>query len=236
MYDLLLNGDTSADEPLQPGDVIFVPVVEKQVSISGAVRRPAKYELRSGETLTDVITLAGGTLETSSLDFIRLERLDAEFHPIVRNLDLRSDGNFQIQPGDVVSVGFARSRVRNVISLVGSIERVGDYEWKKGVKLSDLIRGREDFLRNIDLNYGLIRRILPSGNIECLNFEPARLTDVNIREEIYLEPNDLVYFFERDADSRRQMIKGVLTDLRKQSSSKRFRQNCKNCRICPLSR
>ena len=36
LYDLLLRGDTSADEALQPGDVIFVPVVEQQVTISGA--------------------------------------------------------------------------------------------------------------------------------------------------------------------------------------------------------
>jgi len=47
LYDLLLHGDTSADHSLQPGDVIFVPVVEKQISISGAVRRPAK--LKFGE-------------------------------------------------------------------------------------------------------------------------------------------------------------------------------------------
>ena len=45
LYDLLLNGDTSKDEALQPGDVIFVPVVKKQATISGAVRRPAKYEV-----------------------------------------------------------------------------------------------------------------------------------------------------------------------------------------------
>ena len=45
LYELLLRGDTSADQPLQPGDVIFVPVVEKQVAISGAVKRPAKYEI-----------------------------------------------------------------------------------------------------------------------------------------------------------------------------------------------
>jgi len=40
LYDLLLAGDTSADQPLQPGDVIFVPVVQKQITLSGSVRRP----------------------------------------------------------------------------------------------------------------------------------------------------------------------------------------------------
>ena len=61
LYELLLSGDTSADQPLQPGDVIFVPVVEKQVAISGAVKRPAKYEIIGGESIAQVIDLAGGT-------------------------------------------------------------------------------------------------------------------------------------------------------------------------------
>ena len=38
LYDLLLRGDTSADKALQPGDVIFVPVIQNQITISGAVK------------------------------------------------------------------------------------------------------------------------------------------------------------------------------------------------------
>ena len=72
LYDLLLHGDTSADHSLQPGDVIFVPVVEKQISISGAVRRPAKFEIRGGETLKDVLELAGGFDGRAYLSNIRL--------------------------------------------------------------------------------------------------------------------------------------------------------------------
>ena len=58
LYDLLLRGDTSADQALQPGDVIFVPVVEKQIAVSGAVRRPAKYEIVEEHTLQDARLLA----------------------------------------------------------------------------------------------------------------------------------------------------------------------------------
>ena len=65
LYDLLLNGDTSADQPLQPGDVIFVPVIKKQVTISGAVKRPAKYEILGEENLGKVIDLAGGPTDRS---------------------------------------------------------------------------------------------------------------------------------------------------------------------------
>ena len=83
-----MRGDTSADQPLQPGDVIFVPVVEKQISVSGAVRRPAKYEIQGDETLEDAVRIAGGSSDRSMLDLIRLERLGPNYHPVVRNFKL----------------------------------------------------------------------------------------------------------------------------------------------------
>ena len=45
VYDLLVRGDTSGDRRLQPGDAIFVPPIGKTVSVSGALNRPAIYEV-----------------------------------------------------------------------------------------------------------------------------------------------------------------------------------------------
>src|SRR5438552_676962 len=60
LYDYLLRGDTRADVRLETGDVIFVPIHESRVRVSGAVLRPAIYETKSSETLADVITASGG--------------------------------------------------------------------------------------------------------------------------------------------------------------------------------
>ena len=38
-------------QSLESGDIIFVPVINKQVSVDGAVRRPAKHELLGDENL-----------------------------------------------------------------------------------------------------------------------------------------------------------------------------------------
>ena len=59
-YDLLINGDSSNDRRLQPGDIVFVPPIGDTISIAGAVKRPAIYETRSGATISDAIKLAGG--------------------------------------------------------------------------------------------------------------------------------------------------------------------------------
>ena len=62
LYDLLLHGDTSHDKHLQPGDVIFIPPIGKTVSVYGAVRRPAIYELKNETTVGQAADIAGGLL------------------------------------------------------------------------------------------------------------------------------------------------------------------------------
>jgi polysaccharide export outer membrane protein len=221
LYDLLLRGDTSADEALQPGDVIFVPVVEKQVTISGAVKRPAKYEIQGGETLSDILDLSGGPTDRSVLDLIRLERLNSDFRTIVKNLNFSEHKDFVISSGDLISIGFAGSSIRNVVSIVGAVENVGDYEWKKDLKLNDLINSKDDFLPNIDLQYGIIRRKNEDGTYSCLAFKPQDLVSAK-PIPVQLQSQDLVYFFTRDKESREELLAGLLSDLRNQTISGRF--------------
>jgi len=61
LYDLLLKGKP-VDIRLRDGDVIFVSPIKNVVGIAGGVRRPAIYELKGGETLKDLIDMAGGIL------------------------------------------------------------------------------------------------------------------------------------------------------------------------------
>jgi polysaccharide export outer membrane protein len=221
LYDLLLRGDTSADEALQPGDVIFVPVVEKQVTISGAVKRPAKYEILGGETLSEIIDLSGGTTDRSVLDLIRLERLNSDFRTIVKNLNFSEHKDFVITSGDLISIGFAGSSIRNVVSIVGAVENVGDYEWKKDLKLNDLINSKDDLLPNVDLQYGIIRRKNKDGTYSCLAFKPQDLVSAK-PIPVQLQSQDLVYFFTRDKESREELLAGLLSDLKNQTISGRF--------------
>lgn len=60
LYDLLLKGDSSNDNRLQPGDVIFIPSVGRRAGIEGEVYRPALYELKNENTLADLVGMAGG--------------------------------------------------------------------------------------------------------------------------------------------------------------------------------
>ena len=216
LYDLLMHGDTSADQPLQPGDVIFVPMVEKQITISGAVRRSAKYEILQNETLQDSIDLAGGVNNRAYLNNIRIERLGSDFRPRIKNLKMPEDLSFKIQSGDLISFSSAGVKVTNSVSLIGNFQRPGEYEWKKGLRIRDLVQEKEDLLPKTDLNYGLVRRKNDDGTINCFSFSPLKLfQDSNTTDDMLLSEQDVLYVFPLD-ESRNELLRGIISDLNQQ--------------------
>ena len=224
LYDLLLDGDTSADQSLQPGDVIFIPTIAKQISVDGAVRRPAKYEILEEDTLQDAIRLAGGTTDQSVLSNVRIERLNEDFQPEVRNFNYQENKDTKILSGDLISVGIAGSNVRNVVSITGPVENDGDYEFREGLLLSDLITNSKSLLPETDLDYGLIRRKKTDGTFHCLSFQPRNIFDS--KEKIPLKEQDTVYFFAKEP--REDCLEEMLFDIRQQS---RAGENAKVIRV-----
>src|SRR5947208_2167974 len=74
LYEYLLRGDTRNDIRLETGDVVFVPIHGTRVEVTGAVTRPAIYELRPGETLSDLIHAAGGFRPDAALQRVSVYR------------------------------------------------------------------------------------------------------------------------------------------------------------------
>src|SRR6266446_9551656 len=75
LYDYLLRGDTRNDIRLETGDVVFVGVHGTRVKVTGAVRRPATYELKPGETLANLLVSAAGFKPAASLRRVVIERI-----------------------------------------------------------------------------------------------------------------------------------------------------------------
>jgi polysaccharide biosynthesis/export protein len=75
LYDYLLRGDTRSDVRLETGDVVFVPVHGTRVQVTGAVVRPAIYELAATEALTDLLRDAGGFKSDAALRRITIHRI-----------------------------------------------------------------------------------------------------------------------------------------------------------------
>jgi protein involved in polysaccharide export with SLBB domain len=163
--------------------------------------------------LQDAVRLAGGTTERSVLSRVRIERLNIDFQPEIRNFNYKENKENKILSGDRISIGIAGSNIRNVVSIIGPVENDGDYEWREGLLLSDLITNPNSFLPEIDLDYGIISRKKTDGTFHFLSFQPRHIFDSN--EKIPLKEQDTVYFFTQEP--REDSLEGLLLDIRQQS-------------------
>ncbi|MDE6093514.1 MAG: polysaccharide export protein, partial [Muribaculaceae bacterium] len=60
LYEFLFNGKSDGDIRLQENDVVIVAPYDRIVRVDGSVKRPMSYEMKKGETLSDLIEYAGG--------------------------------------------------------------------------------------------------------------------------------------------------------------------------------
>jgi protein involved in polysaccharide export with SLBB domain len=139
-YDLLIKGDKSKDIRLLPGDVIYFPHVGPLVGISGSVNTPAIYELKDGDTLKDLIEMAGDLSTVADTSKITVDRLVD--HQARKTLEFPYDEQSKSQPlkdGDIVRVFSVVSRFDDTVTLRGSVANPGRYPWKPGMRIRDLI-------------------------------------------------------------------------------------------------
>jgi len=95
------QGNFSRNLPLQDGDVIFLPRVDKnRVYVTGQVKAPAAYSVPEGTTVLQVIALAGGLTEAASTKNIKIQR-------IVNNKKVEKKVKLEdvVLPGDTIIVG-----------------------------------------------------------------------------------------------------------------------------------
>ena len=221
LYDLLLSGDTSGDVRLLPGDVIFIPTIGKTVGIAGEVRRPAIYELNDETSPAEILALSGGLNPTAFPSASRIERINQSGQRTVVDVDL-SPGNAPdptLMDGDVIQVFSILDQVESIVMLEGHVQRPGSFEWRQGMRVSDVIPSIGDMLPNPDLEYALLaRETQPTRRIELLYVNLGQaIAAPGSAADLLLQPRDQVLTFGAN-QSRQQQVAGLLDRLRAQAS------------------
>jgi polysaccharide export outer membrane protein len=219
LYDLLLRGDTSSDARLQPGDVIFIPPVGPTVGVDGQVRRPAIYEIRGEKTVAEVIELAGGLLPSAYPQASQIERINEERERTIISVDLTASDNLarSVVADDVVRIFSVLEKKEDVVFLSGHVYREGTFQWRPGMRMSNLVETVDDLMEKADLHYVLVRREDPVT--QQVSAFSADLTKVFASSggdsDPLLRPKDRVIVFDQESD-RREVIDPLLAELRLQ--------------------
>jgi protein involved in polysaccharide export with SLBB domain len=222
LYDLLLNGDTSADVRLLPGDVIFIPPVGSTVGVTGEIRRPAIYEIKGESTAADLLYLGGGLTPSADPSLARIERIDERRDRVVVdvNLSYPEGRGVQLRSGDLMTIPAARPTYKNAVQLGGQVHRPGAHQFRNGLRLTDLIPSIDELRPNADLHYVLIRRE-QSGTRRIQAFsadlERAWLAPMSDANPL-LAARDQVFVFDVET-GRRQYLEPILEALRLQAVS-----------------
>ena len=222
LYDLLLKGDTSADVRLLPGDVIFVPPVGRTVGLSGQVRRPAIYELKSETTVEELIQLGGGLLPDADSSMTTIERINANRTRVVVDADLTTpDGkSLKLMTGDVVRVALVRPVLDDAVTVQGFVHRPGEYEYRAGMHIADVLPTLDDLKPGADQRYLLVRREIAEGRrIRVFSADLERaLADPTSAANFELAPRDQIFVFDRES-GRDRIIEPLMRELQLQSNA-----------------
>ena len=162
LYGLLLQGDTSDDHRLLPGDVVFVPPINISVGMYGEVRRPAIYELKKGkENLSEALLYSGGVLSSAKQTNILIKSSKSRQGKTVFEFDLTTGNpkNFKIMDGDMVRVSpELEQNLDGFITLTGEVSVPGVYSISSGELLTSVIKRAGGFTKSAYLEGSIFTR------------------------------------------------------------------------------
>jgi len=220
LYDLLLHGDTRADVRLLPGDVIFIPPIGATVGLDGEVRRPAIYELKGEVTMSELLALGGGITPDADPAIATLERVNDQRQHVTLNVNLASDPGRQqqLKTGDTLRVPAIRPTLDGSVTIEGYVHRPGQYQFRPGMRVADLIPSLDELKPNADQRYILVRRELPPDRrirVFSADLEQA-LAQPTSAANFELAPRDRLYVFDLES-GRDRLVEPLMRELRMQS-------------------
>ena len=222
LYDLLLRGDTSGDHQLMPGDVIFIPPIGVTATVYGRVRRPAIYELKKEKTAEQLVEIAGGLAPDADAGLAQLERIDSSRLREMRNINLNSDAgrNAEIANGDKLRVPAIRPTLENSVELSGFVFRPGAFQYREGLRLTDVLGSFDDLRPTADRHYILIRRVIPPDQrVEVISADLDRALGARgSAADPELQPRDRIIVFDLSAN-RERTVAPIIDDLKLQASA-----------------
>lgn len=159
LYKLITKGDYP-DIYLKEGDVILVRPIGKVIALADGVKNPAIYEFKAKETLQNVVGYAGGLLPSINTKSIEIERFDVTSgQKIALDLSLSDFAGFLPKDGDLLRLVPLYEQAENTVTLEGNVKHPRTIQYKEGMKLSDVLKSREELLLNTYTEQAVIVRV-----------------------------------------------------------------------------
>lgn len=127
VYDYLLNGKYDTNIRLQDNDMIIIEPYDQLVNTNGKVKRNRTFELRKGETLSDLLKMAGGFTGDAYTEDVTIKRKSGSRYQIATVTE-EDFPTFVLHDGDSLLVDSVIPFYDNRITITGAVWRPGEYE------------------------------------------------------------------------------------------------------------
>ena len=143
VYSFMTNPIEQFEFFLQNNDIIYVPAAEKVVTLEGAVNRPMRYELKTGEGLKELIGFAGGLRPDAFTEIVQVQRI--ENNKVVLNDYSYADVisgiiRLELSNGDFVRLKSINAPLKNYVRINGAVDYAGDYSLTSTGTIAELLQ------------------------------------------------------------------------------------------------
>lgn len=203
VYDYILNGNMKGNVRLSAGDVIVVGPYDCLVNITGKVKRPMYYEMKSKESIGTLIKYAGGFTGDAYQGSINLVRKSGGMLSVY-SIDDFERNSFQVADGDSVSVDSTLQRYRNMVEIKGAVNRPGMFQVDGNITtIRQLIEAAGGLTEDAFTARGTIHRRKADRTLEVIAVDIAGIMNHSVadialkNEDVFFVPSQKLMQEER---------------------------------------
>ena len=198
IYDYILNGNLKGNVTLASDDVIAVDAYDCLVDITGKVKRPMVYEMKSNESLATLLKYAGGFAGDAYEDVVHVVRKKGGRFSVY-SLDEYSRADFHMCDGDSVAVDSTLNRYTNMVEAKGAVMRPGKYQFGSSITtVSQLLATAGGLAENAYAEHAILRRRKADRSLEVLSINPRAIMDHSL-PDVALQNEDELFVPDRTA-------------------------------------
>ncbi len=191
IYKFLVKGDQSDNVSLKDNDVVRIPAYNDRVTVEGEVKRPGIFEMKQGETFTDLLGFASGFNEfayTASVNVV--QKTGKEFK--VHDINESDFNNYNPKSGDVFKITKILNRFENRIKIEGAVFRPDYYSYSNEMRVSDLITRAEGLKEDAYTKRARIIRLKSDLTTEIVNVDLNAAMSGDLNADVKLKREDIV--------------------------------------------
>ena len=192
VYQFIMKGNIQDDIRLQEGDVVIVPAYDILVKVDGKVKRPMRFEMKKDESLSTLISYAGGFDADAYTRSLRVVRQNGQEYEVntVKDLDYSV---YKMRNGDVVTAEAILNRFTNKLEIRGAVYRPGIYQLNGKLNtVRELVNEAQGLTGDAFLNRAVLYRQREDLTTEVIPVDIKAIMD-GTSQNIILAKNDILY-------------------------------------------